>query len=80
MKAERSKSVAGVICATVPLLLVLYVLSSGPAQVLVLKGYLSEDAYYVLFSPVVFAFRNSRICHDFLLWHDALWREWCLGR
>jgi hypothetical protein len=80
MKALRGKSVVIATCAAMLLLLILYVLSSGPAQVLVKRGYLSEDVYYVVYAPVVFAFRNSPACHDFLLWHDAKWREWCLGK
>ena len=76
MNSERGKGSGGAIlvCVILPLLLALYVLSSGPAQQLVKAGYLSEEAYDVLYAPVIFAFRNNRVCQRFLLWYDAIWR------
>jgi hypothetical protein len=76
MKAENGKSSGLLVWAVItPILLVLYALSSGPAQVLVRTGYLSGDVYDVLYAPVIFAFRNNQICQRILSWHDALWRE-----
>ena len=76
MASEINKSAGKtvVFCVMLPLLFILYVMSSGPAQVLVRAGYLSEDVYLVLYAPVVYAFQNNRVCQIVLLWYDALWR------
>jgi hypothetical protein len=54
-------------------LLALYVLSIGPVGRLVMAGFLNERVFVVLYAPLVFASRNSKLCENALTWYDSLW-------
>ena len=62
--------VMGALLILVPLL---YILSCGPAVILINRGYLSEEGFRIVYYPLDLAARSSRGIRDSLEWYTRLW-------
>ena len=62
--------VMGALLILVPLL---YILSCGPAVVLINRGYLSEEGFRIVYYPLDLAARSSRGVRDSLEAYTRLW-------
>ena len=51
----------------------LYILSCGPAVILINRGYLSQDGFQVVYYPLDLAARSSRPIRESLEWYTRLW-------
>ena len=62
-----------VIGALLILLPLLYILSCGPAVILINRGYLSEEGFRIVYYPLNLAARSSRPIRDSLEGYTRLW-------
>jgi len=62
--------IVGALLILVPLL---YILSCGPAVVLINRGYLSEDGFRIVYYPLDLVARSSHGIRDSLEWYTRLW-------
>ena len=80
MKEDRERqsswSVAAILLTIALLLPVLYLISSGPVEWLMSRGYVSYDNPFVkaFYYPGEFLMRNCQPLNDFVRWYLALWK------
>ena len=71
-KHERRFPTLAVVLCVGMLLLVVYVLSFGPASRLMEYGYLTRDVEY-FYVPIYFAYYHNETCRAIIDWYVSLW-------
>ena len=74
-KQRKSSWQTGVVIGLVAVLLLVsgYVLSTGPAALLVDKRYLSVETVQTVYRPIMWAGKQSETFNRAILWYIKLW-------